>query len=129
MSIEARIAQVISIFDVALNAGSDAGVVVNAVATIFRDVEVNDPESGEPLGVVRRPLLHFKVAEVQPKFCVATTIGAVRRTDDDNMFANVLQNSPQRLRITANEKARDWRTRLRPDRSVRPDRPTPAAFA
>lgn len=110
MSIEAQIAQIISSYDVAFNAGEDAGVVVGGEALLFRETNVADPKTGEPLGVVRRPSLRFRITEVHPKFSVGTTVDTVRR-ESDALFP-VIQTRPERVRVTAHSQGRDYRTRV-----------------
>lgn len=112
MTVSAQIAKQISTTDVAFNAGGEAGVVVGATATIFNDTEVSDPATGEPLGVVRRPSLTFRITEVQPKLSVGTTVGTVTKpTQAGDALLRALQAS-ERIRVTLDEKARDYRTRF-----------------
>ncbi len=110
MSIDARIAEVISATDVAFNAGLESGVTIGSIATIFRETQVNDPDSGEPLGIVRRPAVRFKINEVHQRFSVGTTTDHVRRADS-SLFPG-LKNQPERIRVTTDSSARDYRTRV-----------------
>jgi hypothetical protein len=110
MAIDARIAQVISPYEVAFNAGDEAGVHVNDNAWIFRDTEITDPDSGEPLGTVRRPSLRFRIIEVQPKLSVGTTVGTVRKPQPSPLLA--LQEAAERIRITTDRKDADYKTRV-----------------
>jgi len=110
VAIEAQIAQVISAYEVAFNAGSDAGVVPESTAVIFNDTEVNDPATGEPLGVVRRPALSFRIEEVHAKFSVGRTLGIARKNPATAF--NFVQNPAERIRVTTIPAERDYRTRV-----------------
>jgi hypothetical protein len=113
MTTKAQIAQLISSTEVAFNAGGEAGVVVGSTATIFRDTDVSDPATGEVLGVVRRPSLQFRITEVEPKFSVGVTVGTVRRPDaQSSIFGSMLTDPPAQIRVTLDNKARDYRTRV-----------------
>ncbi len=72
--ISAKIAQLVSPTQVAFNAGSVQGVHQGDTATLYRDVEINDPDSKEPLGAVRVPRLTFRINFVQEKFSVGDVI-------------------------------------------------------
>jgi hypothetical protein len=54
VSIEARVATVLSKREVAFNVGTDRGVQEDDLATVIRMLEVTDPESEGSLGFVRR---------------------------------------------------------------------------
>ncbi|WP_431826376.1 hypothetical protein [Microbacterium algeriense] len=70
----AKVATVISDYEVALNVGSESGVEIGDVAVLFREVVVEDPDSGEELGVVSYPKLQLRVNLVQDRFCTARII-------------------------------------------------------
>ena len=114
MTITAQIAQLISSMEVAFNAGDEAGVAVGWNATIFHETEVTDPATGASLGAVRRPSLQFRITEVHPKFSVGTTVGTVRRPSDATsaIFGALTQAPAERIRVTLDQKVRDYRTRL-----------------
>lgn len=67
----AKVAQIITPTSLAINAGSNEGVTAGDSVTLFRIVEVADPETREPLGSVRVPRLHLEVTFAQEKFSVA----------------------------------------------------------
>src|SRR5437868_392178 len=108
MAISARIAAVVSPYEVAFNSGADAGVKEGDQAWIFRNTEITDPESGEILGTVRRPTLQFRIIEVQPKLSVGTTVGTVRERPVGALAA--LQAPAQRIRVTTSPQGRDFKT-------------------
>ncbi len=86
MKISARVAGIISRTEVAFTAGSEKGVAEDDLAVIFRDIEVRDPDSNEVIGVVKRPILRFRITEVQPRMSVGQTFEHVGG-DDENPFA------------------------------------------
>lgn len=81
--ITSKIAQLITATQVAFNAGSKKGVKVGDYVTLYRTVDLEDPETKEPLGTVRVPRLLLRVNLVQEKFCVAEVI----TSDIDNPTA------------------------------------------
>ena len=64
--IEAKVAAVAASDQVALNAGSEAGVVVGAKVSLFRDAKVCDPDSDEVLGTVQYTRLSREVIHLGP---------------------------------------------------------------
>jgi Flagellar assembly protein T, C-terminal domain len=69
--VEAKVAGVLDSSRIALNAGSEQGVSEGDSVTLWRSVEVTDPDTNEGLGVVRLDKLRLVVGEVQPRLCVA----------------------------------------------------------
>ena len=69
--IEAKIAMVVDEYQVALNAGSLAGVTVGSEVSLFRDVKVVDPDTKEALGSFGLRRARFKVNFVQENLSVA----------------------------------------------------------
>jgi len=74
LSVEAKVAEVLPQYEVVLNAGSRAGVQVGWLATIWRTVDVEDPDGGGLIGRVRRPKIRMQVTEVQENVAVAESI-------------------------------------------------------
>ena len=74
MSVEAKVAALISEFEIAINVGSRQGVQTDDVAVLLRTVEVTDPDTGTVIGTVTRPKLRLRVIEVQPDMAVAKSI-------------------------------------------------------
>lgn len=72
MELWAKVASVISPTQIAINVGSNKGISIKHSATIFRDVEIKDPDGGAFLGSVKVPILRLRVNTVQDKFCLAT---------------------------------------------------------
>lgn len=73
--ISGRVAQVVSLRDLVINRGSDHRVVEGTVFKVFAGdpVKVEDPETGEVLGEIRRVKVLVKVVDVSERFCVART--------------------------------------------------------
>lgn len=65
-----QVAQLLDQFSLALNRGSENGVMAGDIYTIGSK-DIIDPETGEHLG--RYGKLRVKVTDVYPKFCVAET--------------------------------------------------------
>ncbi|MEV7262154.1 hypothetical protein AB0N38_01225 [Micromonospora aurantiaca] len=75
-----RVAQIVSLRDLILNRGSDHGV---AEGMIFKVLDgepgkIEDPETGEVLGEIRRVKVLVKVVDVSARFCVARTFRSRR---------------------------------------------------
>ena len=83
VSIKAKIAQIVSSRELAFNAGSKDGVHKGDTVTLYRNVEITDPDSKELLGSVLVPHLNLVVTLVDEKFCVAR----VTDTVSDNIYA------------------------------------------
>lgn len=71
--IRGKIAQVLNSREVALNVGSAQGVDVGMLFDILEPEGIEDPDTGEPLGVIDRPKVRVQVAHVQEKLAVAAT--------------------------------------------------------
>lgn len=82
MAINGRVAEVVSDTELAFDVGSDQGVRLDDLVTVLKTITVRDPETNEPLGDVRRPMLRLRVVEVQPALCVAESIDLRGSADD-----------------------------------------------
>jgi hypothetical protein len=111
MTIRAKVAKVISEYEAALTAGSEQGVKPGDIATIFREIEVTDPDSGEPLGTVERPAVRLEIIEVRPKMSVGQTYETVAQKEGD-IFDVFFRQGTQRIRLTETEQTVDRRTVL-----------------
>ncbi|HYS34135.1 MAG TPA: FlgT C-terminal domain-containing protein [Pseudonocardiaceae bacterium] len=74
MSLEAKIADLLSETSLVLNVGSSRGVKQGNRVIVWEDRSISDPETGEPLGTVRVTLATAAVIEVQEKLCVAESV-------------------------------------------------------
>lgn len=86
----AKVAAFVSDTLLALNAGENKGVQEGDQVIIYRKVEIEDPDSKEPLGAVRVPKLHLRVNHVQDKLCVAM----VTDREGSSSLSQVLPNAP-----------------------------------
>jgi hypothetical protein len=80
--IEAKVARVLSLRDLALNKGEGDGVEVGMrFAVLNRNgADIVDPDTGEDLGSVELPKTFVKVVQVMPHACVARTFRTWRTT-------------------------------------------------
>src|SRR5258708_7392385 len=86
MAVKAKVARILSEYQLALNAGSEAGVRVGDIVTIHDEVHVNDPDSGESLGSVLVNKLNLKVTVVQARMSVAVVTERVGGGDALSLF-------------------------------------------
>lgn len=84
IEIEAQVARVLSASEIAINAGASKGVQEGDQVTVWRKVEIHDPESDEPLGSVLRSRLRLDVTLVEELFCLAKV-----RVQAPNFMANI----------------------------------------
>lgn len=71
VEIEAKVATILDSLKVVLNVGSDNGVAETDRVTLWRVVEVHDPDTGEILGRVRVDNLTLRIMSVQPRLSIA----------------------------------------------------------
>jgi hypothetical protein len=74
LTVEAKVAEVMPPYEIVLNVGKSKNVERGFLVTVWRSVEVNDPDTGKAIGLVRRPKLRFQVTEVQDSLCIAESI-------------------------------------------------------
>lgn len=111
MTISGRVAQVISPFEVAFNIGSNDGVREGDIATLYRVITVEDPESKEPLGKVRRPTIRFRIIEVQPQLSVGETFER-EGSALDALTLSLSDPDATRKRVTTDKANTDRKTTL-----------------
>ena len=72
--IRGKVARILNSLEVAINIGSEKGVVVGMIFDIVdQSQEVRDPDTNEVLGFVERPKVRVKVTHVQEKLSLAST--------------------------------------------------------
>jgi hypothetical protein len=91
--VEAKVAEVLDAARVALNIGRYAGVEKGQNVTLWRLVEVTDPDTGDVLGAVRLDKLRMIVEDVYDRFCIAS----VRR--QSNLAGTVMFGATKKIRI------------------------------
>src|SRR3989442_1094815 len=78
MSIEAKVAAILSPTSVVINAGSNRGVEKDAIATVVQDVRIPDPDDPSVvLGTVRQAAIRLRVYHIQEKLSIATPFETV----------------------------------------------------
>lgn len=65
-----KVAGIVADSQLSVTVGSAGGVRKGDIVTLYREVEVADPDSGERLGQVSFPKLRLEVNFVSEKFCV-----------------------------------------------------------
>lgn len=88
--IDAKVANVVGANQLAMNAGSAQGVEIGDTVLLYRTVDVQDPDTGEPLGSVLLPKLNLRVNHVQRRLCVAVVTDAVA---SDTPYINITRLS------------------------------------
>ena len=83
MTITALVARIISDREAALNVGSEHGVKIGDVATVYREIVVTDPESREEIGIVKRPAVRLQIVEVQDRLSVGQTFETLPAKRED----------------------------------------------
>lgn len=109
--IDALIARVISGSEIAINAGANKGIEVGDSATVWRSVEIQDPQSGASLGSFQRARLQLSVYLVDELFCLARI-----RVDPPNFAATIF--GKQTRWITGSGVDEDENVRLEPGDAV-----------
>ena len=69
--IQALVARIISGSEIAINAGFEQGVRDGDAVTVWRSVEIKDPNSGAYLGSFLKARLQLNVSLVEDLFCLA----------------------------------------------------------
>lgn len=92
---DCQVAEVVAESQFALNAGSDAGVQTGDLVNVMRRVQVDDPETLEPLGSVLVPILRGTITLVEESFCIATVTDRTR-----GIFSNVTLSAGSLKRVT-----------------------------
>ena len=78
--IRGKVARVLNSREVAINKGSDDGVKIGMIFKILstKGSEIEDPDTGEPLGSVDLVKTNVKVTVVQERIAVASTYRSYR---------------------------------------------------
>ena len=73
--IRGKVASILNTREVTLNVGDVHGVKMGMFFDIFPKAqeEVKDPDSGELIGVVRRPKVRVQIADVEQRYSIART--------------------------------------------------------
>ena len=95
--VTAKIANVVDSRQLAFNAGSSAGIRIGTTARMYREIQITDPDTQEPLGSVLVPKLSLRVNFVEEKFCIAEVTDLV-----DTGGNPALSIFVERVRVTTN---------------------------
>lgn len=98
--LDAKVAEVLDSSRLAVTVGDINGVEEGNRVTVWRIVEINDPDTGDILGSVRLDKLSLVVSEVFPKFCVAS----VRKTAPFGTEV-IFASTTKRIRMPGGEKS------------------------
>jgi Flagellar assembly protein T, C-terminal domain len=112
VSTEARVASMLNRRELAFNAGSDHGVRSGDIATVIRETEIKDPETGESLGRVRRASVRLRIYEVQPKLSVGRTYESAQPGTSGTYGLTLAALAPDTVQLTTTEGDQDYRTIL-----------------
>jgi len=108
--VQAKLAAIVDDSRAAINIGSVAGVDKGDRVTLFRTVEVTDPDTGESLGSVDVEKLHLEVELVQEKMCVAIVTDLFYGDDEPTDLMSNLLRPKRRKRLALNVARGDKRT-------------------
>jgi hypothetical protein len=111
MRIDAKVATIVSPVQVALNAGSNKGVKTGDLVTVYRRVDVNDPDSKQDLGAVILTKVRLTVSVVYDKFCVAETYEMVDSSAGGVWTTSIL-SGPVKESVTINPNDANYHTLL-----------------
>jgi len=116
MAIKGKLATILSNYEVAFNVGSNEGVQEDDIATVFREVDVNDPDTGENLGKVLVPRIRFKIRLTQNRMSVGRSYESVVKPsqEEDNEIPTVrfwvFTSRGTTKKVTDNVLEEDWAT-------------------
>jgi len=77
VAIEAKVATVLNRRDIAINAGSDAGVKSDDIVRLVKRIDITDPDTGEQLGRSERTIVRFQVTSAMKRFSIARTFESI----------------------------------------------------
>ncbi len=108
--VEGKLATLVDEIRVAINRGSASGAQEGDVVTLFRTVQVDDPETGESLGSVDVKKLTLEVETVREKMCVAVVVDLFYADGESNDFVSSILRPKRRKRVAYEVKKGDRRT-------------------
>jgi hypothetical protein len=109
VTIDGKVATVLSDHEVAFNVGSEKGVHSGVIATVSRVVEVRDPDTRKKLGEVLVPKMRFRITIVEPLMSVGQSYESVSRELPQDAVSTLLSRYPRVLRrVTTDPANEDW---------------------
>ncbi|WP_079138061.1 FlgT C-terminal domain-containing protein [Streptomyces sp. PTY087I2] len=109
-TVEGKLAALVDESRVAINLGSAAGVQEGDRVSLFRTVQVDDPDSGESLGSVEVKKLALKVELVREKMCVAAVSDLFIVDNEAGDTLSALLRPKRRKRVAFDVARGDQRT-------------------
>jgi hypothetical protein len=100
MRIDGKVAGLVSPTQVTINAGASKGVKVGDVVTVYRKIDVQDPDSKQDLGSVALTKIKLNVSFVSERFCLADTLFV---SDSLSSLWAGLNTPPPRMRVTTDQ--------------------------
>jgi hypothetical protein len=80
VAIAAKVATVLNSREIAISAGSDAGVKSDDIVRLIKHTEITDPDTGELLGRTERTIVRFQVTSAAKRFSIARTFELIGGT-------------------------------------------------
>jgi hypothetical protein len=101
--IRGKVARLLSVRELALNIGTDAGVAVGMTFAVLnrRGQDIKDPDTGENLGSVEVPKVLVDVVRVEPRVSVARTFRTHTRKVGGGILPTLDMFSPPKYQTTA----------------------------
>lgn len=101
--IRGKVARLLNARELALNIGSDQGVVPGMRFAVLnpRGEDITDPDTGETLGSVEVQKVLIEATRVEPRVCVARTYRTRTTKVSGGVMPNVDLFSPPKYRTTA----------------------------
>jgi hypothetical protein len=109
MRIDGKVASILSDYEVAFNIGSDQGVETDDIVTVYRIIDVEDPDTKEFIGSVLTPRMRFKITLVQPRMSVGQSYESIMNPQDEGSFTTSLIVKSVIKRVTTIRHQEDWR--------------------
>jgi len=110
MRIDGKLAAILGEHEVAFNVGSDNGVEKDDIVTVYRVIEVEDPDSKEVLGSVLTPRMRFRITLVQPRMSVGQSYESIVNPDSEGTWASNLMLRSVVKRVTTVRSKETWNT-------------------
>ncbi len=110
--IDGAVAEIIDEHQLAINRGSEHGVLVGARVSLYRSVVVTDPDTKEDLGTVRLRKLRLIVNHVQDRLCVARVADRRPSEQETSSALRVITGTQQpliRIERTTSSADSNWR--------------------
>jgi len=112
MTINGKVAGIVSPTLVAINVGARDGVKVDDKVRVYRQVDVKDPDSKEELGSVVLTKVNLKITFVDDRFSVGETVDNVSRGGLTTIYSGSVFGESQQIAVTLSPREADSGTVL-----------------